>query len=830
MNRPVFQSWCRSFLAAGLATAVGAGTVTIPSLVFAQDAATTTAPATQPAEAPKPRIILETPGIDPANRPVAEVRVVGLKLVEEKLIRNQLRVSPGDAYDATVVSDDIIRITHLGRFSSVEARIQPKADGTLILTYAVAEQPLLSDVQVVGNKELTDQELLRLALLRAGDPIDPFLIERGIQEIKRAYQKKGYFVTEVTYDKAMLNESGILLYRIREGPMPRVQEIKFEGNKVFEDDIIASRIRSSTAIKLIFFYLRDGELDKERLDTDAARIRDLYQERGYLDAQVGRRIDLSPDQKDAVVVFVIDEGKQYTVDKIRFEDNQIFTDEQIAEVMTLKKGDIYSEDRRKKSEEAIATMYGKLGFIEIKPEIERRFHQTEPRVDVVVRIRHQVTRERSAAGEGQPYLVGKVSTKGNVTTKSKVILRQTQGLNPGERYDREGIKKTEQRLSQSALFDEARITVQGDTGDPIRDLIIEVKEKNTGSISFGAGVNSDAGLMGAIELTQRNFDITDYPESAGELFSGKAFRGAGQYFNLALQPGSEFSQYSVNFREPYLFESDFFLDTSLFYFQRQRDKYDEERIGGNAGIGQRFGDVWSGVVRFRGESINIGSIESDAPVDVFDVQGDSMLTAVSLSLIRNTTDNRAFPTVGSYLEMSVSRAGALGGDFDFTVLDASFRKFWTVDEDFFGRRTVFSMRTQVSYIVEGDAPVFERLYAGGHRSFRGFRFRGVSPKGIRNDTKTLGDDSVGGNFMFLVGPEYNFPIYQDVIRFVIFSDTGTVDDEVSFGKYRVSVGAGLRIKIPFLGQAPFAIDFAYPVIKQETDDVRYVSFDLSIPF
>lgn len=827
----MFQNWRRSSLVTGIAVAVGAGTVMIPSQVLAQNAAPSpAAPATQPADAPKPRIILETPGIDPANRPIAEVRVTGLKLVEEKLVRNQLRVSAGDAYNANIVSDDIVRITHLGRFSSVEARIQPKADGSLILTYAVAEQPLLSDVQVVGNKEITDQELLRLALLRAGDPIDPFLIERGIQEIKRAYQKKGYFVTEVTYDKKELNESGLLIYSIREGPMPRVYDIKFEGNKVFSDDIVSSRIRSNTAIKLVFFYLREGELDKERLDADAARIRELYHEQGYLDAQVGRRIDLSPDQKEAVVVFVIEEGKQYTVDKLQFEDNQIFTDGQIAEAMLLKKGDIYSEDRRKKSEEAIAAMYGKLGFIEIKPEIERLFHQTEPKVDVVVRIRHQVTRERSASGEGQPYLVGKVSTKGNVTTKSKVILRQTQGLNPGERYDREGIRTTEQRLSQSALFSEARITVQGDTGDPIRDLIIEVKEKNTGSISFGAGVNSDAGLIGAIELTQRNFDLTDYPESAGELFSGKAFRGAGQYFNLSLQPGSEFSQYSINFREPYLFETDFFLDTNLFFFQRDRDKYNEERIGGNAGIGQRFGEVWSGTIRFRGEDINIGSIDNDAPVDVFAVQGSSMLTSVSLSFIRNTTDNRAFPTTGSYIEFGVMRAGALGGDYDFTSLEASWRKYWTVDEDFFGRRTVFSLRTQVAYILEGDAPVFERLYAGGHRSFRGFKFRGVSPRGVRNDTGKLGEDPVGGNFLFLIGPEYNFPIYQDVIRVVFFSDTGTVDEDVSFGKYRVSVGTGLRIKIPFLGQAPFAIDFAYPVIKEETDDTRYISFDLSIPF
>lgn len=767
-------------------------------------------------------------GIDVSNRPIADVRVQGVKQVPEQLVRNQLRVAKGDPYDAKVVSEDIVRITHLGRFSSVQARVEPTADGSVILIYVVTEQPLLSDVQTVGNKALTDQELLALVVLKAGDPIDPFLIDRGKQEIKRQYEKKGYFVTDVVVDDEALSESGILLYRIREGPLPRIRQVRFEGNTSYEDKQLRSKIKSNTKV----FILRKGELSREQLDADAARVRDFYQQTGYLDAQVGRRIDLSPDQKDAVVVFVVQEGVRYTVRDIRVEGNTLFSTQQILETMALKVGDVYTLDRLNKSQAWVEDLYGKLGFIESRIIVDRLYLPESGQVDVVVRI-----------SEGGAYTVGKVSIAGNQLTKDKVILRQVRGMTPGRRFDREGIQKTEQRLSESALFSEGKVSVLGDVNDPTRDVLIEVKEQNTGSLSFGAAVSSDSGVIGAIDLVQRNFDWTDFPESPGEFFTGRAFKGAGQYMAISVQPGNETSRYSVTFREPYLMESNYFMDFSAFYYTRERRDYDEERVGGFVGVGQRFGDIWSASVRARGEQIDITNIDNDAPPDVFDVEDKSILTSVSLIVTRNNTDSRVFPTRGSRTELGLSRFGALGGDYDFFSVTGEYRKYWTVDEDFFGRRTVLSMRTETGYIFDAEfesaydqrtvnqAPIFERYYAGGHRSFRGFEFRGVGP--INNDLNPKGkrsDNVVGGSWLFLLGFEYNFPIVQDVIRIVVFTDTGTVQEDFGFDEYRVSVGTGLRIKIPFLGQAPFAIDFAYPILKEKDDEVQYVSFDLSVPF
>lgn len=752
--------------------------------------------------------------IDPENRPVAQVRIEGLKQVPEKLVTNQLRLDKGQPYLAKVVQEDIVRLTHLGRFSAVSARVEAQNDGSVILTYVLTEQPLLSDVQTVGNKAISDQVLLALVLLRAGDPMDKFLIDKGIQEIKRAYETKGFFVTDVNVDQELLDESGILLFRVREGPKVRIRQIKFEGNDTFTDQELRSKIKSEN----YFFVLKKGELSRERLLDDAARLRTYYQDRGYLDAQVGRRIDLSPDQKNAVVVFFIEEGKQYTVSKMQVVGNTAISNQQIFTAMNLEPGGIFSADQLRRSERSVRNLYGQLGYIDADIRIDRLFHQDVPRVDVLVNIT-----------EGNPVTVGKVSIQGNDVTKDKVILRQIRGMNPGFRFDSTGIELTEQRLTESTIFSDAKISLLGESGDPVRDAVIEVKEENTGTLTFGAGVSSDAGIIGAIDVVQRNFDIADPPESFGEIFSGKAFRGAGQYFALSIQPGNETSRYSVAFREPYLLESKFFLDTEMFYFQREREKYNEQRVGGNIGLGQRFGDVWSANVGSRMEQVYVDSIEKDAPVDVFAEEGENTLTSLAFSVSRNTTDSRLFPTRGSMTTATFTQAGALGGDYDFSKLSARYVKFWTLDENFLGYKTVLTLKTEAGYIFS-NAPTFERFYAGGHRSMRGFDFRGVGPRGIRNDNGKIGDDPVGGNWIFLLGLEYNFPLYKDVLRGVVFVDTGTVSEDIAFDEYRVSIGTGIRLKIPFLGQAPFAFDVAIPLIKESGDETRLFSFDVAVPF
>ena len=754
-------------------------------------------------------------GIDADHRPIAQVRIDGLNLVPQQLVVNQIRSQPGDPYDTATVERDIVRITHLGRFRSVKAEVSPQDDGSVILTYVVDEQPLLTDVQIVGNKVLSDQKLQSQLQLQAGDPADPFLIDRGKQRIIEAYEGAGYFVAHVQVDDALLYEQGILIYRLREGPRVRIRGFNFEGNTAYPNKQLTAEIKSRT----YFPILRKGELSREQLSLDADAIRQFYHDHGYLDAQVGRRIDLSPNEKDATVTFVISEGSRYQVDQVQVEGNTIFPADQIRLNLTLNRGAVFSQQQLEQSRQKIQDLYGKIGYLEAGVQIQRVFHNTDPSVNLRVIIH-----------EGNPTTVGKVSVRGNELTKSKVILRQVRGMNPGRRFDRSGVDRTRQRLANNPLFSQGDVSILGTPDDAVRDVLIEVKEGQTGQISFGVGVGSDAGITGAIDLTQRNFDIADTPESFGEFISGRAFRGAGQFFAINLQPGGELSRYSVSFREPYLLESDFFLDTNVFFFDRDRDDWTERRLGATLGLGQRFGDVWSASVRIRGESVNVGDIDVSAPTDVFAVSGSNLIDSIGLVIGRSTVDSPLFPTRGSKLDLSINQFGLLGGDFTFTRVTGRWQSFFTVDRDFLGRKTVLSFDIEGGYIFQDNkAPFFERFYAGGHRSFRGFEFRGVGPRGIQNNTGTVGTDAVGGQFLFLMGLEYNFPILGDFIRGVVFTDQGTVQNDLGFDQWRVSAGTGLRIKVPFLSGATFGLDVAAPLIKQSGDQTQFISFDLGVP-
>ncbi|GAB4186374.1 MAG: outer membrane protein assembly factor BamA [Phycisphaeraceae bacterium] len=759
-------------------------------------------------------------GIDPQNRPIAEIRVEGLNTASRQLLLNQVRSAVGEPYDSETVTQDIVRLTHLGRFNQVTARVEPNPDGSVILIFDVVEQAVLEDVQVVGNKAITDQELLGMVLLKPGDPADPYLIEQGLNRIVEAYQNKGYFVADVSVDEELLQDSNILVYRVREGPRVKIKDIRFEGNRSFTHKQLKSKLRS----KVYFPILQKGDLNREQLDLDAASLREFYNARGYLDAQVGRRIELSPDEKEAVVVFLIEEGPQYLVDQIRIlppeeGDDRLIPDAQIRQHLLLAPGDVYSQNKVQRSAEAVEDLLGRLGYLDVQASITTLPHVDEPLVDLEVGIR-----------QGVPSVVGKVSITGNELTRQKVVLRQVRGMDPGRRFDKTGVDLTRRRITDGRLFTEGTVTILGQPGDETRDVLIDVTEATTGSVSFGAGISSDAGVLGAIDLRQRNFDITDVPQTPKELFTGRAFRGAGQSFALSLQPGDEVSRYSISFHEPSVLETDYSFGTSLFQFQREYDTYDEERTGGTVSVGRRFGDVWSANVSLRGNNIDISGTEPDVPLAVVAVQGDSDLTGIGFGVVQNTTDSSLFPTRGHVWEFNVERIGLLGGDYDFTKISTEFKQFWTVDEDFFGRRTVLSWRIGAAIIPEdNEAPFFERLYLGGQSTFRGFEFRGVGPRGIRSDTMTPGDDAVGGEWLLTTGVEYNFPIYTEVLRGVFFSDMGTLTDDPGIEDWRVSVGTGLRIKVPFFGSAPFALDLAVPVIKEDGDQTQVLSFSLDLP-
>ncbi len=777
-----------------------------------------------------------------ADRPISKVTLIGLGRIGEQEIRNNLRVATGEPYDSRMVREDVTNLYRLGHFATVTADAKILPDGTVEVSYLMVEQAIVQAIQTVGNKALSDQELRGVIPLFPGGARDDFLLQQSVFKIKELYKGKGHYLIEVSVDESRLKEEGILIFRIVEGPRVRIREIEFVGNRAFPAKQLAPQIKTKPWI----FLFRKGNLDEELLVDDVATLDAYYKDRGYVDVRVDRRLELSADQKEAKVIFVITEGRQYRLRSVRIEapggksSLKVFSPEQLRGLMALRPGDAYTKNRIEQSTKLIQSAYFTMGYVDARVEATYVRAGEEPDVDMLITV-----------SEGDAFQTGLVRIQGNFITRDKVIRRLVR-FQPGRPIDGNEIDNTDKRLKASNLFNETRVTLQPvDANTPTqRDVLVDLKEKNTGSLNFGVAVGTDNGFGGEISLNQYNFDMADPPASLGEFVGGRSFRGAGQTFNLSLQPGVEVSTYSVGIGDPHLFETDWSGNASTFYRNRIYPYYNEERWNMQVGLGRRVGDFWTFNSNARFDSVTLTEFQSGTPVEVYNQAGPSTFAVLSASIQRNTIDNRARPGSGSILDFSFSQ---YVGEYTFPTTRVSYTTFLTLDEDFLGRKTTLRLNSQAAYIFSSDAPVFERFYMGG-RSFRGFAFRGVSPQSeaLLNTSPwpaapivapytqygtavvptgpTWQNNPVGGQFLFFAGAQLETPIFMDSITMVFFCDSGTVDDSASLDLYRVSVGSGLRLYIPMMGPAPIALDFAIPIMKQEFDSTQTFSFNAEMPF
>lgn len=754
----------------------------------------------------------------------------------EALARNQLRLTEGLAFDAGAVTEDLTRLARLGRFETVSARVEMRNDGRVELVYSTLPLAVVQSVATSGNTLLSDQELLREVGQLQGTPVDTAQLDRAARRIEEMYKAKGYANVLVQVDRAELDETGIAIFRVREGEPLRVMEIRFAGNQAISDGELARAIETDTAGLLV-----RGLLDVEQVRDDAATIARLYRERGYIDARVVEIVTPAPTGREAIVEFLIEEGDLGVLRNVRVSyaptDRGVFTPEQIVGLMQVKPGDVYSETKLRKAIDDIKAAYGKLGYADV--QVNRR--DLRAQADDGVKAISADAPQRGEVDlllvidEGQRFRTGLVEITGNTITRDDVVRRQLD-ITPGRPLDATAAKESERRLNNARLFAPAPSEPKIDLRPAAieypgeRDVVVEVTETNTGSFNIGASFGSDAGLLGQISLQQRNFDVTDTPDTFSELLTGESFRGGGQTATITLQPGDRVQNFGLSLSEPALLGSDYSGSASAFYRRRVFRSYDEQRYGGKFSVGRRFGSLWSINAPFGFENVQLSDIDADAPTDYFDVADSRWLASIGLNLTRSSVDQQAFPTTGQKLAFGVEQFGIFG-DEEFTVVNAEFGKYFKLDQDVLDRSTTLYLSTRASYIP-GDAdvaPFYDRLYLGGE-NFRGFAFRGASPVGIRNDNGLVSDDAVGGNFLFFAGAQITKPVYEDVAAIVGFVDSGTVQEEVGFDQYRVSVGFGIRLYVQQLSPVPLAFDFGFPIMKEETDRTRLFTFSIDLPF
>ncbi|MBX3424845.1 MAG: BamA/TamA family outer membrane protein [Pirellulales bacterium] len=370
------------------------------------------------------------------------------------------------------------------------------------------------------------------------------------------------------------------------------------------------------------------------------------------------------------------------------------------------------------------------------------------------------------------------------------------------------------------LFPDGRYGPAGQPySDQAVDIFIEGTETQTGRLQMGVGVNSDAGVVGNFVIDERNFNWRRWPSSFEDVRNGTAFRGDGQRLRIEASPGSQVNRYLISFTQPYFLDRPIILGLSGSFFDRRYRDWDEQRLGGRVSLGYQWVERdLSASLTYRGENVNIHdpSVPLGTLQDLDDVLGDNAIHGFGVTVINDTRDNAFLPTQGYYAQITGEQ---VIGTFDYPRVIADFRKYWMITErpDHSGRQ-VLSYSTTVGY-TGTHTPIFERFFAGGFATMRGFDFRGASP--IRSNVE------VGGDFQWLNSVQYLFPITaDDMLHGVVFCDFGTVEETVTIKDFRVAPGAGLRITVPAMGPAPIALDFAWAVNEAAFDDKQVFSFSV----
>jgi outer membrane protein insertion porin family len=742
-----------------------------------------------------PSVGLAQDVVTPAEAPsqlVKNIRVefVGPQSLDEARVRAQMSLREGEAYSQDREEQDLRNLFATGAVENVDISTQPTAGG-LNLVVRIFGRGAVGTVSFAGNTVFNDDRLRKEIEIKPGDPVDEAKLAAAQIKIRELYEKRGFSDALVAYATQADAREGFtaVTFNIEEGARGIIDDIRFEGNTVIKESKLKKVIKSK---KKTFWRLwgKAGKLDNQALQEDVKAVEEAFQDEGYVYAKVSevRREPVSGNR--IALVFVIVEGEKFDVSEVALEGVQVFSMDEISPGIGMEAGFPFSGSLVRADESMIKDYYGSRGYADAR--VETSILSGGPGL---VKILYRVT-------EGEKSFLRKVNIAGNTVTQDRVIRRELP-FAPGEEMNTVKMKAGENRLKNMNYFSAVDMRSL-DTGSPgLKDINIDVVEQSTGTINFGAGFSSIDSLVGFIDLTQTNFDITDWP----------SFRGAGQRFNLNARFGLERRDFSMALTEPYFLGQKLSFTTSLFYRNLffLSDRFDQTEAGASLSFRKPTGEHSYLDLTYTAQNITIDGIDVNASDLIKSEEGDFFQSKIDLSFVHDTRDNLFITRKGHKFEAGLMTSGSfLGGDVDVYGLNFQGAQYISLPGD-----TILSfegaLRTVDSWgSGENGVPIFERLFMGGANNLRGFDFRDVGP---RDET----GEPIGGGTSAYLTVEYTFPIFEKV-RGAVFYDVGFVNMDaydLSTADLNSNVGVGLRLFLPI---GPIRVDFGVPTVADEFND------------
>jgi outer membrane protein insertion porin family len=730
--------------------------------------------------------------------PLRDIRVeaIGDVPVSAEQVLAHVSARVGQELDRAALSEDIRSLQRAGPFSYAEARLQPAADGELILFYRVAGRPKIRTLTVSGAEYLGNKKVRNLMEIGSGDRVDSALLGQKAQKVRESYRKDYFPEAKVTWTITPVAgnpEFSDVELRVEEGRRAVVRYIRFQGRQHIPRRELL-KLMTQKQSSWLSWINNDGIYEPASVLADREIIRGAFMDRGYLGATVSEPVFQYVSHKKIDITFTVAEGPLYQVGSWQVAGLALFPSNEVTRGVIAASGSRAALSSITRSAQNIRDFYGARGYLKTR---------VEPRL--VLDTTQALAHVHYDVAEGTLAYIQSVAIRGNAQTKDKVIRREISVV-PGEVFNEVKVRASENRVRNLNYFSFVNVYPEDTIVSNRFNLIFDVEEQRTGQFMIGAGISSVDNIIGFVELTEGNFDLFAWPP-----------KGGGQKLRLRAQGGRERTDLEMSLIEPWFLNRRLSLGLDLFRRDARyySDEYDQVNTGGSLTLGRPF-FAFNRINWIYGlEDIDIRNVAEEAS-DLIKAEGGGRLKSYgTMEIIRDTRNSTFVASRGFRGSASATLSGGpFGGDTDtyqFSLRGSQYFPLW------FGH--VLNFRGWGSMIQEYGSsdrvPIFDRLFMGGPRTVRAFQYRKVGPKDANKEP-------LGGRSALYGSVEYTLPIV-DKVRFALFYDVGVVWQDIfekdeampAVGDGVVCDGYGLGVRFDF-PQFPIQLDYAWPLT---TDDM-----------
>ena len=758
---------------------------------------------------------------------VESIHVFGNKKIEKAAIMEKLINKVGNPLSLKAVKEEVQILFKTGFFQDIEVSEKPgQKKRNFILTYKVVEKPTIASVEYRGNSELDDDELAELTKIKIFEIIDYGKITRGVSDIQKAYEEKGYYLAKISYEvKEIKNGTVKVVFRIEENDQVLVKRISFIGN----ENLTSSYIKAYMLTReggMFSSLSGSGTYKQDAFEQDIQRISLLYFNKGYVQAKVSRpEVTVTPDKKGVYISIRIEEGKQFNTGEVSFSGDLLFPTEELAGLTSLEKSKTFVYEKVQKDIQAFTAKYGDLGYAYTNIIPKTFIREKEREVDIIYEF-----------DKGKKVYFGTINVVGNARTIDKVIRRELR-IGEGKLYSETRKRESLDNIRRLGFFESVEFNIKTPKGrEDLMDIDIVVKERNTGSFQLGAGYSSFSGPIFNAQLNQNNF------------------LGRGQNVGLQVDYSELLRRYRLNFTEPYLYDSFWTTGFDVYRNENNIPGLFFEKV---EGVALRMGHpIYSRYVyvflRYKLDNTELDNSHMLPGQDAGDIldpkTANGVSSSITASLEYDKRNDRFAPSRGIHTSFSYELAG-LGGDLSYSKGDTFFRWYYNIFWN-------LVLRTNFSYgfvtTPKGQQVPFTKKYRlGGPYNMRGFDFADIGARKFSmqrflyltcdpkfpGNNRCLGPDEarkqahvvVGGNQQALAMIELEFPLIKEAgIRGVFFYDVGAAEDNLE-NPFREDMGFGVRWFSPM---GPLRFEWGFPLDRRADlyEEASEFHFAIGAPF